>query len=474
MKASALVLLAVLATPTHSVANPPEEMFGASPRVKGMGGAGTAATTDFSAVFFNPANLSRCPRSSLTIAYDLVDYGLTVHDHTDNTAIRADAPDADLRPEALRPINSLTLGVCAKLPAGIGVGFHFVQGIRVPAALSQTTTNGTPRFVLYGQRLESMSLMTAAGIAIGRLSVGAGISILADTNVTVGTNLSVLAGDNPPETPFTYAYRMGRETSFQLGATFDVLDELAVALTYRHPISHTLDATVPVQVRSPLIRGGEPLTVQLRVGAVAWFSPRQLALGAVYQVSPRLTVAADLTWLQWSAYPGPFIYPIGELIIDPELVGTVELTPPPAESAGFHDIVTPRIGAEYASEAGWVARAGYGWRPTPAAHGPRARANLLDGDVHTFSGGVGYQYEFGADETSATVAVDLFGSIGLMPRRAVRKEDTNTLCVTFDPERAPEREPDPTRERDPACLAYDDYDFGGQIYNFGVAITVEF
>lgn len=126
----ALVCVAASAAPDAAHANAVEEELGVSARIKSMGGAGTALATDFSAVYYNPSNLARCPTTSLTLSYDYAQYELRTNDE-----------EPHVRKEPLRPFNAYMVGVCGRLPFGLAAGVFFSQGVQRPAFLLQTSTD---------------------------------------------------------------------------------------------------------------------------------------------------------------------------------------------------------------------------------------------------------------------------------------------------------------------------------------------
>ena len=87
-------------------ANLREDVFGAGARVKAMAGAGTAIATDWSAIYYNPANMAFQPQSSMSIAFEHQNYNLSIHDE-----------ETFPTPDELRPRNSLTLGMTMKIPS---------------------------------------------------------------------------------------------------------------------------------------------------------------------------------------------------------------------------------------------------------------------------------------------------------------------------------------------------------------------
>ena len=97
-------------------ANAPEDVQGVGARINGMGGAGTAAAVDFSATYYNPANLSRCSNSQVGVDIRHTFYNLDVED--DGPALAGD-PDGDPTtdadyptPKPLRNQTRATMGFC--------------------------------------------------------------------------------------------------------------------------------------------------------------------------------------------------------------------------------------------------------------------------------------------------------------------------------------------------------------------------
>jgi len=159
---TAMLVAVVLSVPVLAHANATEDTLGAGHRVRGMGGAGTALASDYSAVYYNPANLPMCPTSTMTVGYEQVQYKLSIDDRSAPAPGR-DRPPGYPRRERLRPLHDYTVGACGKLPLNLGAGVLFTQGVQNPAFLLQSTTDGRPRFALYGQRLENLSLMAGLG-----------------------------------------------------------------------------------------------------------------------------------------------------------------------------------------------------------------------------------------------------------------------------------------------------------------------
>ena len=102
--------------------------------------------------------------------------------------------------------------------------------------------------------------------------------------------------------------------------------------------------------------------VLVSLRAKNYFTPGRLTGGLAVDLTDALTVAADLAWNRWSAYPPPpELAVLIALDLTPPLVATDR---PPAD---FHDTVDVRVGGEYrrAGDLGLALRGGVGYRPSP-------------------------------------------------------------------------------------------------------------
>jgi hypothetical protein len=64
---ASLIVVAVALVPAPVAANTPEDVAGVGARTIAAGGAGTAFAGDATAVYYNPANLTRCPGKALML-----------------------------------------------------------------------------------------------------------------------------------------------------------------------------------------------------------------------------------------------------------------------------------------------------------------------------------------------------------------------------------------------------------------------
>ena len=136
-------------------------------------------------------------------------------------------------------------------------------------------------------------------------------------------------------------------------------------------------------------------------------------------------MAGDVTWYDWSEYPGPYVHPspasdsaIGRTLLYPE-----------TEPAGFEDVLVPRLGLELDWEQTWKGRVGYGYRRSPAPT-PDGLGNVIDGDTHTLGAGLGFRTTVGPDDY--VVQADVAVSVGLMPEQRVDKGGTQESWDVYD------------------------------------------
>lgn len=395
---SLVLALALALAPAAAVANGFEDVFLLGHRVKGMGGAGTASARDSSATWYNPAGLAFCPYNELSLGVTRVAYGLEVE--------AADGPP----PEPLDDRTVGTLGVCLLLPLDFAFGLVASLGFPNMQHLDQASLDPRPIFALYGRRLESLSLMFGPAYRVrDDLAVGLALSVLADSDLLVRTEVPLAT--RGAEVSSSLQWRLDPSVAVYAGVAWLPAAGLRVGASYRSALSHRLVALAPTQVEL----GGVLVALDLKLESVTWYSPRQAAVGVSYEVSPWLTVAADVTWYGWSSYPGPFVHasPSSDSAVGRALIY------PPSEPPAFSDTLVPRAGAQLGWD-GWAARAGYGFRPTPASE-PAGVGNLIDADVHTLSLGGGYAYRVDA---GYVVEVNASLSVGVMPERRVDKGGT--------------------------------------------------
>ncbi len=381
-----LSIVAWLLISTPCWANPFDN-FGLGSRSAAMGGAVTAAADDFSASLYNPAGLIDAGRMQVSIGYFFAKPLLET--------FWADA----WRDISEDSISGVVCGIVFP-PLKIG-GVKFVggMGLHVPdkrVARSLMLPYEQPRFEMYGARNQRMVVYSPNAFELTPwLSVGAGVQMFIDTTGGPKFKLIQEIPDNEG------AYSEGTISSTQKPRFFPFAGILVkpcttvrVGFCFREKQEITLDIPMVVTI-DPLFGGLVPQsTIDLSTPAPLFFSPRQYAVGISWRPVERLLVAADLTYMQWSAFinPGPDGYTLYYGGLEILLRQNPNFHLP---QGGFHDIWVPAIGIEYSALRSHyldlAVRAGYRYRSSPVPE-QKGRAAFLDSNTHIVSLGLGMTF----------------------------------------------------------------------------------
>ena len=354
-----------------------------------MGGAGTAAAFDYSAAYYNPANLSFCPTSSLSASFSRANMNLSVD--SDNESVTTDA--AGVR-------TGIDLGICTHGPYNLTFGFMFGTGLEAPQRFGQNSVDALPRFVLYGPKMDQLSIQLGMAYRIiESLSIGVGAAVLINSDLALTNRIPVLVEGEEIEN--VISWNLEPRMAPYIGVSYEPIPDVHVGLSYRGALYHQLNAVAFTEVNAV----GIDLQIDLLLESVAWYSPQQAAFGASFAPMPGLIFAGDVTWYNWSNDPGPFIRaspyqgsPVAESLDFPE----------PYEP-NYRDIVQPRFGVEYTWREMIDFRGGYSLRPWIAPV-PDGLTNLLDSTTHILTLGGGYRWgarvsEDDGDDTNGDDAV---------------------------------------------------------------------
>lgn len=417
----AVVVAALVASAGVAAANPLDS-FGLGARAAGMASAAAAVATDFSANYYNPAGLARGRELRISIGYLWAEPQLSMNGR-DN--------DVD-------PAHGVVFGAAAPGRA-FGVPFAFGIGLYLPddrVSRVRSLTQRTPRWELYDNRTQRLFL--AANVAVeplAGLSIGGGLSFMSATKGTLGIRGFVTYPD-PALSELRHRVDADLEAVRypQAGIRWAPLDWLEVGLVYRgqFQLDLKLDAVLDgdlIAFDAFTIAGAR---VALESASVNAFLPQQVVLGVALRPRHDLLVAADLTWVDWSAYESPVsrVRYVLDIPIPEELQGSVTIpsAPPGTDPLPprFRDRLVPRLGGEWrhalspafvlAARAGWAFEAS----PVPTQHG---ETNFVDADRHVLSVGLGLSMDVLPAILPKPLELDLHGQLFLFSERLVRKTD---------------------------------------------------
>ncbi len=399
-----ILVCMLLALPSSAAAGAPDDLGGVGARASAMGGAGTALVRDFSAAYYNLANTTRCPDNQL--AFDLRASHFAPVLESDSLELADDALEVEGPETTLRA----GFGFCLPLPYKFAAGMWMAFGMPSPLRIGLGTADPTPRFPLYGQEREQLSIL--AGVAyrpIHALAIGVGANVLVNTTAAIAADVATSA-DGSIDVDADALVDVSPRVGVVVGIDVEPVTGLHFGLTYRQALFHDLYAEADIEVV-----GVEALAC---LAAQGWFSPHQVALGASWDGHPNLTLAADLTWYDWSRNPTSFLdvwVPREGSCSEPSEILYANSRP---EDVGYRDVWQPRVGAEYRFERGVSLRGGYSFRPSMIEARPNTdqRSTLLDTNTHTLTGGIGYEHDLGGG-TYLSLDVHGRGSIGVEDAR---------------------------------------------------------
>jgi long-chain fatty acid transport protein len=224
----------------------------------------------------------------------------------------------------------------------------------------------------------------------------------------------------------------------QAGVRGKVSDRLRLAAVYRggFKLALDIDADLALQVKlgqsSGCSGGCFPFNALITTHSINAFQPQQVVLGGSFDVTPRLTVDADLTWVNWSKYESPVTQVNAKLDVRaPPDFPKQYLPDNPAPTVilplNFHDTFVPRIGAEWRIPLSGgerphelALRAGYYYERSPIPE-QTGGTNFVDGDHHSITGGFGIKLVHLIDELPGDVRLDVHGMLTILPERTMHK-----------------------------------------------------
>lgn len=367
MPRPASVLLAAAAVGALLVASPAAastaEVYGLGPASSAQAGAVSASVTDFSAVHYNPAGLAFSPALAVGVGFAGAGSGLQIEG----------------KRFAFTNQTGLLVGTRALIPLGGFLENRLTFGFALytpPSTLLRIISRypQEPFFPLYDNRSQRLIVLPAFGFRLHeRLGFGIGFNYFAGLFGSVQGTTGASRAIEPRADE-----AIGARVGVHAGVRWDPGRFWSLAVTYRQQFS------VPFSVTSDFYVAGSPLS--LAVKSAGLYTPHEVVWGVAFRPRPNTTLGVDLTWAHWSAWDGPYIHVTSKLPLAGDLVGELPAVP-------FHDIVTVHAGGEQRIRVGrrleLRLRAGYGFDQSPIPRKQPGVTNLMDGDKHMVTAGVG-------------------------------------------------------------------------------------
>ena len=334
-------LVALLVVTRVAAADPLDEA-GLGGAAGGMANARSAIATGGEAAHANPAGVALASGPELVLGYQYALHHLELDGHAAGVLDAHGTAIALAIPHELAGV-TVAGGVALYLPD------QFLASI-------ETRPIAEAHFVRFETQSQRLVVEPVAAVAFGDFAVGAGASILADARgKQVQFDVGVVGGDKQGAAKLDVALPV-RVTPL-VGVRWKPSRLFEVAAVFRGELSLDVALDIRANVNVPGVVTGDAI-VSLR--SVSYFTPMRATLGAAVHPAEDLALTADATWERWSA--------LGSGVPDLRVLLALDIMPPVVASsqppARFHDIVTPRLGAEWHSSP-WRFRAGAAYLPSP-------------------------------------------------------------------------------------------------------------
>ena len=375
------------------------EMFGLGSRWAGMGDAAVGLADDFSAAFYNPANLALAKKGSLS--FGVLGYG------------------------ARLKLGKVTAGIEHPLEAQLGVHFPVpfkgwmkdklwvaiafsshqdivarLRGYMASDVFYPYYDNRTQRLLL----IPALSFRAMDHPLYGRLSFGLGFNSLAGlAGMVVGREGPSRSVEARVEERLFSIIRLVAGMSYEKSG-------FRVGMAYRQEMK------VPVTTGSFNYIAGTDL--DLDIAADTLFDPHTFVLGASWSSTGKkgvvTSVGLELGYALWRLYKGPYVAVDSYLPLVGELKGDLP-------DIQFKDSLAVRAGVEHwftlPKTMRLALRGGVGFEtsPVPMQHG---RTNMLDG--HKLALSLGFGLDLGR-VFSRRVWMDVHGRCGIVFSREMKK-----------------------------------------------------
>ncbi|MFD2514149.1 OmpP1/FadL family transporter [Pontibacter locisalis] len=340
----------------------------ASQRQIGMGHTGTGIQTGTSSIFFNPGAMSYLRENGVTLGASAINSKIAFR------ALEATTSTAEADNDFGTPFQVYAVyGINEKLKVGLGVYTPFGSGVR-------WGDEWRGRYNLNEIDLKAVFFQPTISYQItDKIGVGAGLVI-----ATGAVNLQrVLPLQNQDGTEGGIELDGGANTAFgfNAGIYFQPTEKFSLGLSYRSKVDLEVEdgdvnfSNIP-DIAKPLFPDGTTFSAELPM-------PSTISLGIGYRPSERLTLAADVSRVGWSAYE-KLRFDFSQAVGRPAPEGLVS-----ESDRNYEDAMIYRIGGEYMATDALAVRAGAYYDQTPVQDG-YLTPETPDADSRGLSVGLGY------------------------------------------------------------------------------------
>lgn len=426
-RAKAAAILFLVASTAHADA---PDSYGVGSKNAALGSAVAGGISDWTAPYYNPAGLATHHRVQTGVGIQVAQDRL---EPFDDIVLGYDQDGAPVRGPVGADYDDtygLTAGVSVpfseKLYFGVVLWSPLQRLVRI-----MTVDPYIPHYVFYVNRSQRITLNLALAYRVTPwLRVGGGASILAGSKLDLDFNLPAGEGSDEDESRGLMGLDITPTLTPVGGLQLDAGAGVTVGLAYRGETD--LTTTVRQKTGSNTVVTIGPslrFTSRVRIAGgfiiLDHFTPQQAVLGTSWDSPARpFALHLDLTWMDWSAYGGPYIDPDFEDIFIPPL-GNVAVNwrrPPKPE---FRDTFVPRAGAEWRFAERFAVRGGYSYEMSPAPLSD-GEANILDANAHVASFGLGMKFRDPSGRVQKPIALNVHVRTRMLQAVTAKK------AVTYD------------------------------------------
>jgi hypothetical protein len=341
-----------------AVANP-LDIYNAGPEGQATAGAQTGLDSSGAAAYYNPADLAWAtrPRLDLGIGY----FG---------SSLSYNGQDAGSDPFTGATV-SLVVPFAGKL-RGLAVGLY---GLFPTDDLGHLVARdpSTPQFLQY-DCLHRFALYLGVAYHLGPVSAGAGIQLLDSAQGSLSLTEDLASATIPQR---TLTLDLVPQASPNFGLAVEATPWLRFGASYRGASQVSL--SLPAEVNL------EALAFDLQLEALTFYRPPTWTLACAYHTE-RLSIDAEISWLQWSQAPDPAL--AAQFTPSSPLLPNLATTP---SGLQLQDEPVVRVGAQIKVAGPFSVLAGYAYAPTPVSNqtGPN---NFLDCDRHEVAAGLDWDF----------------------------------------------------------------------------------